>query len=354
MKTPLKIAMVVPPWFEIPPVGYGGIEWICYWLAEGLVARGHEVTVVGAGRKRTSARFHATFDEPPTAKLGEAVIELTHVGRASEILSAGKFDVVHDHTLSGPLLGFGRKAPTVVTAHGPLIPEMIDYYRVLASRVFFVAISDSQRQGAVDLPWVGTVHNAIPVDEYPFCKVKEDFVLFLGRMNVDKGPHLAIDAARAAGYPIVVAAKCNEAAEREFLHEEITPRLGPGVNWIGEANTNRKKDLLSRARCLVFPIQWEEPFGIVMLEAMAAGTPVVALRRGSVMEVVVDGVTGFICDHPDELPDAIKAAGSLDPQACRDHAMGFDLRHMVSGYERVYRKAMARSSASQAGGLAAS
>jgi glycosyltransferase involved in cell wall biosynthesis len=336
--------MVAPPWFQLPPPGYGGIEWICYWLAEGLAARGHDVTVIGAGEKGVSGDFIATYPEPPSARLGEQLLELIHTARSAEILRSGSFDVVHDHTLSGPLLSLAEYAPTVLTAHGPIHPDIADYYRALYDYISLVGISRSQRKGTPDLPWIGTVHNAIPVKEYTMSEEKEDFVLFLGRMNADKGAHLAIDAARDAGRPIVVAAKCNEAPERAYFDAEVKPRMGPDVNWIGEADTVTKKDLLARARCLVFPIQWEEPFGIVMCEANASGTPVVALRRGSVPEVLEHGVTGIICEHPDELAAGIKEAEHIDPGACRSHALSqFDLPRMVSDYEQVYLDVIARS-----------
>jgi glycosyltransferase involved in cell wall biosynthesis len=343
-KSRLRIAVVAPPWFQLPPPGYGGIEWICYWLVEGLVARGHDVTLIGAGEKGVSANFISTYDEPPSARLGEQLLELIHIARAAEILRSGNFDVVHDHTLSGPLLSLAEYGPTVLTAHGPIHPDIAEYYRILFDYVSLVSISVSQREGTPDLPWIGTVLNAIPVEEYTLKKTKEDFVLFLGRMNADKGAHLAIDAARESGHSIVIAAKCNEAPERAYFDTEVKPRMGPDVQWIGEADTATKKDLLARAKCLVFPIQWEEPFGIVMCEAMASGTPVVALRRGSVPEVVTEGETGFICDHPDELADGIRRAEEIDPSVCRAQALArFDLPRMVSGYEQVYQDVIHRS-----------
>lgn len=343
----MRIGILAPLWFEIPPKAYGGIEWICYWLVEGLVDAGHEVTLIGAGDDHTRARFVRTYDEPPTPRLGESLPEVVHAAVAARALEGLDLDIVHDHTLAGPLTAAGRACPTVVTAHGPMKGEFRTYFGSLGRNVSLVAISEAQRRHAPDLPWVATVHNAIPVDEYPFVADKEDFVIFLGRMNPEKGVHLAVDAAREAGFPIVLAGKCNEPLEKAYFEEEIRPRLGPGVEWVGQADVPRKKELLSKARCLVFPIQWEEPFGIVMVEAMACGTPVVALDGGSVPEIVIDGVTGYVLDKSSDLPEAIVKSETIDPRACRDRAArDFDVTTMVSGYEAVYETVLGRAAPS--------
>lgn len=337
----MKLALIAPVWFEIPPPAYGGIEWICAWLAEGLVDRGHEVTLIGAGRNRTSANFLQTYAEPPSVRLGESLPEVIHAAAADQYLQGLDLDLVHDHTLCGPLQARGRATPTMVTAHGPVAGELGSYFRKLGDSISLVAISHSQRAEAPDLNWCSTVHNAIPVNEYPFRADKEDFLLFLGRMSPDKGVHLAIEAAREAGRPLVIAGKCNEPAEMAYFDSRIRPLLGSDIEWIGQADAARKKDLLSRAHCFLFPIRWAEPFGIVMVEAMACGTPVVALRGGSVNEVVAHGTTGFICDKPAELPSFIDRAGEISPSACREHAMSrFDVSKMVEGYEQAFQKTL--------------
>ncbi len=338
----LHVGMVAPPWFKVPPSAYGGIEWMLHWLVEGLTERGHEVTLVGVGESETSARLVTTYEEAPSERLGEPFPEVVHAAAVGSALRDADVDVVHDNSLAGPLLSFGRSQPTVVTAHGPVDGEVGRYYGLLSPVASLVAISDAQRRLAPDLPWVATVHNCIPVDEYPFREQKEDFAVWLGRTNPEKAPHLAIEAARAAGIPLVLAGKCSEPSEKAYFDQEIAPRLGPGVEWTGEADTERKKDLLARARCFVFPIRWQEPFGIVMVEALACGTPVVALREGSVPEIVVDGVTGFVCDSPDELSDAIARVSDVQPKECRRHAQdNFSVPVMVSGYEAVYEKVLA-------------
>jgi glycosyltransferase involved in cell wall biosynthesis len=340
---PLRIALVAPPWYEIPPSGYGGIEALCYSLVQGLVARGHDVTLVAAGQNNTAAAFEPTFPEPPPG-LGEvagSLVEMAHAAKAARVLERLDPDIVHDHSAAGPLTAAGRAAPTVITVHGPVGPEESEYYTNLGPGVSLVAISNSQRSLAPALPWVATVHNAIPVDEYPFRGEKDDFALFLSRINPDKGVHLAIEAAQAAGMRLVIAGKCSEPGEQEYFDAEVAPRLGPGVEWLGEADARLKDDLYPRARCLLLPIQWEEPFGLVMVEAMACGTPVVALGRGSVPEIVLDGVTGFVRDREEDLPEALRHLDAIDPQACRDHVRrNFDNEVMVGRYEAVYRSVL--------------
>jgi len=341
---PFRIAVIAPPWFEIPPQSYGGIESVVYWLARGLLERGHDVTLVGAGGDHTGARFVQTFAEPPSPRLGESFPEVYHAALAARALEGLEFDVVHDHSLAGPLLACGRTIPTVVTAHGPVDGELGDYYGSLGPLVRLVAISDSQREIAPDLPWIRTVHNGIPVGEYPYREAKDDMVLFLGRMGTQKGAHLAIEAARQAGFPLIVAAKCQEPVEVRYYEEEVVPRLGSDVEVLWEVCGDQKKELLGRARCLVFPIQWNEPFGLVMVEALACGTPVVALKGGSVQEILEDGVTGFVCRDVSELAEGIKRANVLEPSACRARAEElFDVPAMVGGYEDAYRLALARA-----------
>jgi glycosyltransferase involved in cell wall biosynthesis len=334
----LCIAMIATPWFQLPPRGYGGIEWMCFWLVEELVKQGHEVTLVAAGKNQTHARFLQTYASPPTEQLGDSIPEIVHAGAASRLLHGLNLDVVHDHSFAGPLLARGRQCPTVVTAHGPVNGQLAAYYREISTATSLVSISSAQRAQAPDLPWVATIHNAVPTTEYPFRRQKDDFALWLGRMSPEKAPHVAIDVAREAGWSLVLAGKCNEAAEKAFFDSEVRPRLGRDAIWVGEAETDCKKELLSKASALLFPIQWPEPFGIVMVEAMACGTPVVALRQGSVPEVVLDGVTGYVCDTLTHLPAALRKSERLRPEECRKHAVTyFDVSTMVARYEDVYR-----------------
>lgn len=333
----LEIAMVTPPWFELPPKAYGGIEAMCSDLVEQLSSRNLKITVIGVGRNGMSVDFVPTSDYSYEDRMGEAIPEAVHASALSDILDKLAPDVVHDHSLAGPLLARGRALPTVVSAHGPVTGDMARYYRGLGDAVRLVAVSDSQRRLAPDLNWVGTVHNAVHVSRFPLQEKKEDFALFLGRTSPEKGIPHAVAAAREAGIRLLIAAKSREQHERRYFKREVEPLLGPGVEWLGEVDRDRKIELLSAARCLLFPVCWEEPFGIVMAEAMACGTPVVALGRGAIPEVVSHGRTGFVCDGPGELADAILDAGQLSPQECRQEAeQRFDVETMADRYEQIY------------------
>jgi glycosyltransferase involved in cell wall biosynthesis len=349
--------MVAPPYFDVPPRAYGGIEAVVADLADALVARGHEVTLLGAGQPGTAARFLPLWDRTVPELLGTPLPEVIHALRVrcaiEQLAATDGVDVVHDHTLAGPLNAVAYRElgiPMVVTAHGPVHADMHDYYRDIGADVDLVAISDRQRTLAPDLNWVGRVHNALRIDDWPFRAEKEDYALFLGRLTPDKGPDLALRAAHQADVPLVLAGKCTEPAEKAYFRETVQPLLGDRDSLFGQVDAPAKRSLLAGARCLVFPVQWEEPFGMVMIEAMACGTPVVALRRGAVPEVVVDGVTGFIGDDPGDLAELIGRAATIDPAACRQHvAANFGVEQLGLGYERIYRRTL--GAMPQPGGL---
>ncbi|HEU4541280.1 MAG TPA: glycosyltransferase family 4 protein [Jiangellaceae bacterium] len=345
---PLHVVLAAPPYFDVPPRAYGGVEAVVAELADALVARGHRVTLLGAGEPRTSAEFVPLWERTIPERLGDPYPEVVHallIRRAVErLLATDAVDIVHDHTFAGPLNATGYRnwgVPTVVTVHGPVDADLERYYRVLESDVHLVAISERQRTLAPGLNWAGTVHNALRLDDWPFQDEKHEYALFLGRFHPDKAPHLALDAAHAAGIPLVLAGKCAEPAEKEYFEREVRPRLTARDHVFGVADANAKRALLASASCLLFPIRWEEPFGMVMIEAMACGTPVVALRAGAVPEVVVDKVTGLICDEPAHLADAVQAASAIDPAACRSHvAKRFNVDQLGAGYEAVYRSVL--------------
>jgi glycosyltransferase involved in cell wall biosynthesis len=283
------------------------------------------------------------YDEPPSERLGDPLPEVLHAAAAGRVARELQPDVVHDNTLAGPLTARSYRAPTVMTTHGSVGGEPGRYLAELSNSSHLVAISDAQRQAAPDLNWVGRVYNAVDVSTYPVGLGDDGYLLFLGRFCPEKGAHLAIDAAQAAGWSLVLAGKLNEPAERAYFDEAIRPRLGPNVTYVGEADSEMKRELYGAAAAVLFPILWEEPFGLVMIEAMACGTPVIALDRGSVGEVVRDGVTGFVVESPDDLVGAIRNVGAIDRDSCRRHVQQhFDLPSMIDGYERIFREVAAR------------
>jgi len=339
----MRIALVAPPWYAVPPSGYGGIEWVVALLADGLVDRGHDVTLFAPPGSRTKARLVSPLGEqPPPDSIGNPWFEASHAVSAYE--ESERFDILHDHT--GPVgvaIGALIESPIVHTLHGPFTPESLMLYSRIARHLWFVAISESQRSmGPPDLRWAGVIYNGIPMRNYPYREEKDDFLFFLGRADEEKAPHLAVEAARRAGRRLVMCVTRKNERERRYWAEQVEPLLGDDVEVHGEVDPQQKADLLAAAQALLFPIQWAEPFGLVMTEAMACGTPVVAWRNGAVPEVVDDGVTGFVVESMDEMVRAIDRVGELDKRALRAHVEErFSADAMVDGYERAYERILA-------------
>lgn len=342
----MRIALIAPPFYDVPPQGYGGVETVLAQLADGLVDRGHDVTLVGAGRDGTRARFVTTFDEPQHALLGRVEPELVHAARVNRILDDLDVEVVHDHSALGGIAARGRRAPTVFTCHGQVAGLWRSYLEEIDKFVSLVAISHSQLRLTPTLRWAAMVHNSIDTTDIPFRRDKEDFVVWLGRMSPDKGAHTAIDVAREAGRHLVLAAKCSEPSELDYFEQQIKPRLGGDVEYLGEIEEEAKFELLGSATALLFPLEWDEPFGMVLLEAMACGTPVVTMNRGAIDEIVHDGVTGRVVDSTPQLVEALGRLDGLDPAACRAHVEEhFSPARMVEGYEAVYRACLSMPAA---------
>ena len=340
----MRIAVIAPPWYTIPPSGYGGIEWVVSLLADGLTDRGHEVTLFAPPGSETDARLVAPLRAvPPEELIGDPWYEASHV--ISVYDHGDEFDILHDHTgPAGVSIGAMSDCPTVHTLHGPFTEQTTMLYRRIARQHWFVAISESQRSmGPSNMRWAGVIYNGIPIDRYPFREDKDDFLFFLGRADEEKAPHLAIEAARRAGRRLVLCVTTKNERERSYWAEMVEPLLSDDIEVRGECDQDQKAELLGRAAALLFPIQWPEPFGLVMTEAMACGTPVIAWRNGSVPEVVADGETGFIVDSVDEMAAAVDRVGELDPHVMRARVKElFSAEAMVAGYERVYQRVLAR------------
>ena len=339
----MKVAILAPPWFAVPPSGYGGIEWIVWLLADGLADKGHEVTLFASGDSHSKARLQAVFPTAPSELIGRTLPELRHVFSCYE--HSEEFDVINDHTGHlGAVLGALSKSPVVHTVHGPLDGDPGLVYQSIdkvAPQVGLISISMNQRKPQPDLNWVANVPNALDLEHYPCKPHVGDYLLFLGRLNHEKGAHRAVAVAMELGLPLKLAGKMREPREREYFAEFVEPHLGNGIEYLGEVNHGTKVELLQNARTTLFPIEWEEPFGLVMIESMACGTPVIATRFGAVPEVMGEGQGGIVVDHWREIPEALERIDEIDPLECRRYVEErFAPERMVADYEDAYRKAI--------------
>lgn len=350
-ETDMKIAMVLPPWFKIPPEGYGGIEVIVSLLADGLVDKGHEVTLCTVSRSSTKAHIFSLFDEemksyldaPPSDFLN---IAFTHTLASYMEISRGDYDIIHDHTWKE---GLGCAAfidiPVIHTLHSPMNEENINFYSLFkrCPGVYFVTISNYQQNCLPGLNYAGTVYNSIDLPRYPYSEEKDDFFFYMGRFNEEKAPHLACEVAEKLGKKLILAGKVHEEAEHRYFAQYVKPHLGDNISYIGELRhwSTEKMRLFSRAKGYLYPIQWDEPFGITMAEAMACGTPVVTFKRGAAPEVVEHKITGFVAETIEEFIDSVERVNEISPRACRDRVEHmFSTGAMVDNYERVYMKAL--------------
>ncbi|MDQ4132544.1 MAG: glycosyltransferase family 4 protein [Actinomycetota bacterium] len=340
----MRIAQIAPPYLPVPPSGYGGIEKVVAALADGLAERGHEVTLFASGGSNTKAALVSPLaDAPGPENLGENAFGLSHSMAAHS--DEGEFDIIHDHTLEGPALGALRGHPALVhTLHGPWTPATREYYGRLDRVIHLVAISETQRGHNPDVQYAATVPNGVDVSVHPFRDDKEDFLVYIGRATPDKGPAQAIQVAERAGKPLALVLKMSEPQEQEFWRSEVRPLVTDSVEVFDHVEHDQKVDLLGRACAMVFPIQWPEPFGLVMTEAMACGTPVITRPLGAAKELVVDGVTGYLRETLDELAAAVDEVGALNPKDCRQWvAERYSTDAMVDGYEALFERILASS-----------
>ncbi len=355
----MKIAHIAPPWLPIPPKNYGGTESVIADLVEEQVAQGHDVTLYAPGNTSTSARLVSFFQTPlreQEVPWSAHLLAYYHLEQSVEAVQADDFDIVHTHlSASSDLFIFPLTAPLLVphvtTLHGRFPFDRVQnwmgkadayYLQKWGSSVPVVTISQHARAEAPAQLWVvGVVYNGISMKQYrPTSKVRSDYLVWLGRFMPEKGPHLAIEAARRAQRPLVLAGTIDRALQesQRYFHEIIEPQIDQQqVRYIGPVNRKRKVDLLSRAYGFLNPIQWEEPFGMVMIEAMALGCPVISFARGAAPELVVHGETGFLVHNVDEMVQCIPLLAGIDRQATREHVeRAFSARTMAQNYLRVY------------------
>ncbi len=332
----LRIAEIAPPWFAVPPTGYGGSEWVVSLLTERLVARGHEVTLFAAGGSVTNARLVSTFPEPPSRLIGDAVIECRHLIDAYSRWR--EFDIIHDHTATGLLAAMCLDTPVVHTMHGPVTQSVSPLYQAICGKVALVAISQHQRSTLPPGCQATVIYNGTDLEQFAFGDRAGDYLLFVGRMSPEKGILEAIEIARGSRRPLKILAKINEPPEQDYFNRLVEPALA-GVKYElrGQVTAEENTAATRGALATHFPIQWPEPFGLVMTESMASGTPVIAWRNGSTPEVVENGSTGFVVSSIQEAVEAVGRVGGLDRRACRRRVEEhFSAERNAEGYERLF------------------
>ncbi|WP_027170484.1 glycosyltransferase family 4 protein [Mesorhizobium sp. WSM3224] len=337
----MKIAQIAPLTESVPPKFYGGTERIVSYLTEELVRRGHDVTLFASGDSNTSAELVACCDVAlrlnPNAQnhIPYHIMMLEQVRRRAD-----EFDVLHFHVdvLHFPIIReFARR--TVTTLHGRLdLPDLAQLYAMFDD-IPLVSISNDQRRPMPPVNWLGTVYHGLPPDILPFRPKASGYLAFLGRISPEKGPEAAMAIAARAGMPLKIAAKI-DAVDQSFWSEKVEPQLlrYPNVEFVGEIDERQKAEFLGGAAALLFPIDWPEPFGLVTIEAMACGTPVIAFNRGAVPEVIDDGVSGLIVEGVDEAIGAVRRIGGLErPRVRRAFERRFTVERMCSDYLAIYR-----------------
>ncbi|HEY9722528.1 MAG TPA: glycosyltransferase family 4 protein [Oscillatoriaceae cyanobacterium] len=340
----MRIAILAPIWERVPPPAYGGIELVVSLLTEGLVEDGHDVTLFATGDSETGARLVHTEARSLRAQgfgwRHGMPHELVHVKACLD--RASEFDVIHNHAgYVAAAFGHLVDTPVLTTLHGPF--ERHNHALFEACRAMpFVSISDAQRVGGPALHYLATVYNGIDTALFGL-QPKQGYMVHLGRISPEKGTHIAAEAAHRTGRTLVIAGKVDP-VDGPYYEEAVKPLIdGDRVRYIGEVGGQPKADLLARADVLLHPVQWPEPFGLVMAEAMAAGTPVIAFSEGSIPEVVDDGLTGFVVSDLDGLCAALDKLPSLEPAAIRRHAVArFDARRMTRDYLAIYEQLDAR------------
>ncbi len=341
----MRIAQVAPLWVQVPPPAYGGTELIVSLLTEELVNRGHDVTLFASGDSTTEAKLVSVL--PKALRLDSSIkdpniYDMLNMARVFE--NADKFDIIHSH-VGCVALPYSNlvKTPIVHTLHGVFTSDNEKLFSY-ARNQSFISISNSQRDTHLGLNYVSTIYNGIAPNTYNFYPQPEHppYLAFLGRISPEKGAHLAIEIAQRSGWHLKMAGKIDP-VDVEYFETAIRPHIdGDLIEFQGEANHQQKSVLMGGAVATLFPITWKEPFGLVMIESMVTGTPVIAIGLGSAPEVIADGVSGYLCQNVDECIAAIDKASQLNRYVCREHVLtNFTAKRMVDGYEAVYHRILA-------------
>lgn len=334
----MKVGLIAPPWAAVPPVGYGGTEAVIDQLARGIQNSGHEVVLFTVAESTCPVPIRHLLAHAEGMRIGACVPELRHTLAAYDAMT--DVDIIHDHSIAGPVLagvaGF-TDIPVVTTNHGPFNDELNDLYRRISNRVGVIAISEDQASRATGVRIAKVIHHGVDPESFPVGDGDGEYLLFLGRMAHEKGAHRAIRIARAAGKRLIIAAKMREEPERRYFEAEIEPHLGDDVTFVGEVQGQKKLDLLGGAEGLLNPIRWPEPFGMVMIEALACGTPVVSFPEGSAPEIITSGTNGFLADTEAALTNAVGQLHHIDRDACRATVLErFSTSHMTRHHLELY------------------
>ncbi len=344
----LKIAQIAPLWETIPPKKYGGIEIMMDKIINELIKRGHEVTLFASGNSKTKAKLKSVFPK----SLFEMKVDWYHrsqnlINAANAFSMANNFDIIHNHTGdNGLLFSQTTKTPVLTTLHNVLPgakQKNSDEYIALkyfSKKTNFVSISFNQRTHSdIKFNYIGTIYNGININDFIFNPKSKNYLVWLGRIHYGKGLWNAINAAKISKEKLIIAGNITCETDEKYF-QSVKPMIdGKQIKYIGEVDSRKKNELLGNAKAVLFPTIWEEPFGLVMIEAMACGTPVIGFNKGSVSEVIKDGKTGFIVKDDKEMIKAIKNIDKIDRAECRKHVEKyFTIEKMVNGYEEVYEK----------------
>ncbi len=340
----MKIAQIAPLWERVPPFRYGGVELIVALLTDELARRGHEVTLFASGDSITKGCLKSVHDQ--ALRLDKSIREPGHYEQMllGEVYRhANEFDIIHSHVGTAALVCSSLvKTPTLHTLHGVFTTDNEKFFRAFANQ-FYTSITNAQQEPRLRLNYVRTIYNGIRIEDYPFQLQPQalPYLAFVGRLSPEKGPLEAIAIAQAAGLPLKMAGKVDP-VDQTFYEEHLRPLIdGEQVQYLGEVEHQEKVQLLSGAVVTLFPITWREPFGLVMIESMATGTPVVGMGLGSVPEIIDPGKTGFVCRSLEEMVERIPAARSLNRQACRDQVVQrFSTERMTDAYEVAYQEVL--------------